>query len=82
MQALLERSILGLQELDDHQLMAVDPAGDNRQEKGQQRRRGTHYESLPQPLAEYLDTTGLRTTTEDVRIARWALVCRTRRRSR
>jgi hypothetical protein len=52
---LLQETILGLKELDDDQLSAMDPTGHDRQQK---RRHGTHAGSLAQSSSEYLDTTG------------------------
>ena len=53
-----EQSIFGLQVFDDDQLLPMNPAGHDHQEKCEQRRHGTHAESLTQLSADYLDSTG------------------------
>jgi len=58
-EALLQQSILGLKELDDDQLLPMDPAGYHHQQESEKRRHGTHAQSLSQASAEYLDSTGL-----------------------
>jgi hypothetical protein len=44
--------ILGLAEFNDNELVAVDPARDNHQQKREQRRRRARAASLPQASAE------------------------------
>ena len=59
---LLQETILGLKELDDDQLVAMDPTGHDHQQKRQERRHGTHAGSLAQSSSEYLDITAVAET--------------------
>jgi hypothetical protein len=49
-QPLLEQLILGLEKLDDEQLMPMDPARHNYKQKRQQWRHRTHASILPRPV--------------------------------
>ncbi len=56
-QPIFEQSILGLKEFDDDQLLAVNPARQDHQQKREGRWHGTHAISLSHASAELLDTT-------------------------
>src|SRR6185436_17988492 len=49
-QAILEQPVLSLQEFDNDQLMAMNPASGDHQQKGQQQRHRAHAVILPPPL--------------------------------
>jgi hypothetical protein len=63
-QPFFEQLILGLEKLDDEQLVPMDPARHNYKQKRQQWRHRTHASILPRPVVRIYGQHALRTDWE------------------